>query len=398
LDEKNPTFSIGRIPKIEFGSGVYKLLPSCILKHGANVLLVTGARSFLDSTHWQWLKKEARQQNIQIKVECIETEPSPERVDQIVQKHRSGGIDVVLGIGGGSPLDAAKAVAGLLVNGASVTDYLEGVGPELPYEGPATPFIAVPTTAGTGSECTKNAVLSVQNRNGYKKSFRDEALIADTAIVDPELLISCPQSQIAANGMDAFTQLLESYTSLRANAFTDALAINGLQGVKESLLFWYKHVSEPPHITAAARENMAYGSMLSGVTLAQVGLGSVHGLASPLGAFFPIPHGVVCGTLVAEATAMNIKAMRQREPTNAALIKYKKLACLLCDDPAAEAEDLVKLLLDWTIQLELPVLQQFGIKPSDLQFIVQHARGSSMQTNPILLSDDELLSILKNRL
>ena len=394
----NLTFSIGRIPKIEFGAGVFKRLPACIQQFGSNVLLVTGAGSFIESTAWQWLQNQAKQHDIKIETECINGEPSPEQVDGLVQKHRSKGIDVVVGIGGGSPLDAAKAIAGLLNNGASVMDFIEGVGPELTYKGPAVPFIAVPTTAGTGSECTKNAVLSVQSRNGYKKSFRDESLIADYAIVDPELLTSCPQSLIAANGMDALTQLLESYTSLRANMFTDALALNGLQAVKESLLFWYGHATEQPEKTATARDKMAYASMLSGITLAQVGLGSVHGLAAPLGAFFPIPHGVVCGTLVAEATAMNLKTMRQREPSNRVLIKYNALAKCLCDDPAADADDLVQLLFDWTGQLELPGLHHFGVTQKDLAGIVKHARGSSMQTNPILLTDDELICILNNRL
>jgi alcohol dehydrogenase len=398
LDAINLTFSIGRMPKIKFGAGEFQSLPACIQQFGPNVLLVTGASSFIESLAWQWLQKETIKQNIKTEVECISAEPSPEQIDKIVQKYRANRIDVVVGIGGGSPLDAAKAIAGLLDSGNSVMDFIEGVGPELTYEGPAIPFIAVPTTAGTGSECTKNAVLSLQGRNGYKKSFRDECLIADYAIVDPELLISCPPSLIAANGMDALTQLLESYTSLRANRFTDALALNGLQAVKDSLLFWYDHAADLPEKTATTRYKMAYASMLSGITLAQVGLGSVHGLAAPLGAFFPIPHGVVCGTLVAEATAMNIKALRQREPTNTALIKYNNLAGILCDDPAAEADDLIQLLLDWTMNLELPELRHFGITQKDLASIVKHARGSSMQTNPILLTDDELVTILKNRL
>jgi alcohol dehydrogenase len=159
-------------------------------------------------------------------------EPSPQFVDDTVQKYRGKGYDVVVGIGGGSVLDAAKAVAGLLAPGNSVMDHLEGVGPELPYQGPATPFIAVPTTAGTGSEATKNAVLSVRGKNGFKKSFRDEKLIAEYTIVDPDLLATCPPEIIAANGMDAFTQLLESYVSSKANPFTDALAVSGMEAVR----------------------------------------------------------------------------------------------------------------------------------------------------------------------
>ena len=174
-------------------------------------------------------------------------------------------------------------------------DHLEGVGPERPYHGPATPFIAVPTTAGTGSEATKNAVLTAPG--GFKKSFRDDKLVAEWAIIDPDLLATCSPALIGADGLDAFTQLLESFVSTRANPMTDALARSGIMAARDALSSLYHAQS------AAARAQMAYASLLSGICLAQTGLGSVHGLASPLGAFFPIPHGVVCGTLVATATA-----------------------------------------------------------------------------------------------
>lgn len=395
---KNRTFSIARLPRIEFGPGVFQTLPDRLLQFGSQVLLITGANSFLQSPHWRWLQQKATQHKLQIEVESISTEPSPQFVDQLVEQYCDKNIDVVVAIGGGSSLDAAKAIAGLLRAGTSVLDFLEGVGAELTYAGPSVPFIAVPTTAGTGSECSKNAVLSTQGRDGFKKSFRDEKLVAEYAIVDPELLISCSPAQIAANGMDALTQLLESFTSLRANAFTDALALDGLQALRESLVVWYKHADAAPETTATAREKMAYAAMLSGITLAQVGLGSVHGLAAPLGAFFPIPHGVVCGTLVAEATAMNIKAMQQREPHNVALEKYRTLAQILCDDPLASSHELIQLLADWTKQMDLPGLQHYGITKADLMHIVKHARGSSMQTNPIMLSDDELIAIMQKRL
>ena len=398
MKTENLTFSVARLPRIEFGSGAFQKLPACIKNFGSNVLLITGAHSFLNSSAWSWLRQQGIEQKLSFHVECISGEPSPEQVDKLAELYREQNIDVVVAIGGGSPLDAAKAIAGLLRTASSVLDFLEGVGPELTYSGPSVPFIAVPTTAGTGSECTKNAVLSTQGSEGFKKSFRDDKLVAEYAIVDPDLLISCPSSLIAANGMDALTQLLESYTSLRANIFTDTLAISGIQAVKDSLVFWFEHAEDEPEITITVRQHMAYASMLSGITLAQVGLGSVHGLASPLGAFFPIPHGVVCGTLVAGATAMNLEAIQKRDAENVALIKYRKLAQVLCDDPSADADDLVQLLTDWTVRMELPKLNAFGISLKDLDHIVKHARGSSMQTNPIVLTDDELFSILEQRL
>jgi alcohol dehydrogenase len=304
----------------------------------------------------------------------------------------------VIGIGGGSALDAAKAIAGLLEVRRSVMDFLEGVGPELPYEGPAVPLIAVPTTAGTGSEATKNAVLSRQGPDGFKKSFRHERLVPEYALVDPELLRECPRTVIAANGMDALTQLIEAFVSLRSNRFTDGLVWAGLEAARDGLLTWYERGAEAHE----AQARMAYAAMVSGVALAQTGLGSVHGLASPLGAFYPIPHGAACGTLVAEATRTNIDAMLAREPDNPALDKYARLAQLLCHqhfshrEPAWQA--LVDLLTEWTERLDLPRLGSFGLGPENLDPVVANSRGSSMKTNPIILTDAEIRQLVERRL
>ena len=390
-------FSVSLLPRIEFGAGSVNKIPELVIRYGHKLLLVTGKASFINSSHGQQL--QASLQNAGIKVEhcTITDEPSPELVDRFVSDYRSLAVDVVAGIGGGSVLDAAKAIAGLLPHGNSVMDHLEGVGPEKPYLGPSLPFIAVPTTAGTGSEATKNAVLSVRGENGFKKSFRDEQLVPDYAVVDPNLLATCPPDLVAANGMDALTQLMESYVSTRANPFTDALALDGLRAVREALLPWY-HNSEHND----ARGNMAYGALLSGITLAQCGLGSVHGMASPLGAFFPIPHGVVCGTLVATCTRINITAMLQREPDNLALEKYARLGALFNKrsySNSSEALDaLVALLDDWTRQMKLPTLSTYDIRESDFGRIIENSRGSSMKTNPIVLTDQEISSILKERL
>ena len=233
-------FSISRLPRIEFGEGVLCKLPAIAALYGKRLLLVTGARSLAQSDYWPLLVQGLQQRGLSYELLQINDEPSPQQIDSAVTSYRGGNIDVVVGIGGGSVLDAAKAIAGLLPHGNTVCDHLEGVGPELPYAGPATPFIAVPTTAGTGSEATKNAVLSVRGAAGYKKSFRHESLVPEYAIVDPDLLASCPPALIAANGMDAFTQLLESYVSLKANPFSDALAISGLVAASKSLLAWYR--------------------------------------------------------------------------------------------------------------------------------------------------------------
>jgi alcohol dehydrogenase class IV len=391
-------FSIARLPRIEFGSGSFTKVPAFCAGYGNQVLLVTGSHSFVNSSHWAALTTQLQQSGMQWQHCRISGEPSPQHINELVREFAQRDIHVVLGIGGGSVLDAAKAIAGLLRLNHSVMDFLEGVGPELTYPGPAVPFIAVPTTAGTGSEATKNAVLSVQGPEGFKKSFRDDKLVAEYAVIDPELLATCTPQLIAANGMDALTQLIESYVSIRANVMTDALAISGLRAVRDGLLACYAD----PAGAHEARAQMAYAALLSGITLAQVGLGSVHGLASPLGAFYPIGHGVVCGTLVAAATEVNINTMQVREPENIALAKYARLGEVLCQRRHASAEAardaLLQLLQDWTERMQLPRLGTFGIEAAGLEHVVAHSRGSSMKTNPIVLTDDEIHSVLCRRL
>lgn len=400
-DDPQPlhSFRVSRLPDIRFGRQAIQHLPALARQYGERILLLTGQRSFPASSHWPLLQAGMQAEGLTWEHERIDGEPSPQRVDEIVAEYRQGGIDVVVGIGGGSVLDAAKAVAGLLRTGTSVMDHLEGVGKGLPYPGPAVPFIAAPTTAGTGSEATKNAVLSVQGPQGFKKSFRDERLVASIALVDPDLLAACPRNQLAANGMDALTQLLEAYVSLNASAFTDPLAWSGLEAFREG--FWPAWQGDSPQATDGYGQ-LAYASLMSGVVLAQAGLGAVHGLASPLGAFFPIPHGEVCGTLVAETTAANLVALRQRSPHDTALARYARAGRLLADVPQAndpEACDaLVATLRDWTERLAMPRLGDFGVGHGDLDRVVANARGGSMKTNPLVLEDEELAALLTSRL
>lgn len=392
----NP-FAIARLPRIEFGAGRVSTIPDLVAPFGSRLLIVTGSSSFLASDAWTKLSRALAHRKFTWHLIQVAGEPSPALVDDSVRSLRGVPLDCVLGIGGGSALDAAKAIAGLLRPGNSVLDHLEGVGPEIPYLGPTTPYIAVPTTAGTGSEATKNAVLSVQGMNGFKKSFRDDQLVAEYAVIDPDLLATCPPGVVAANGMDAFTQLLESYVSNKANPFTDALALSGIEKVRDALLPLYEGQGE----ASEHREAMAYAALLSGITLAQVGLGSVHGLAAPLGAFFPIPHGVVCGTLVAEATRMNITALTLRDKLNPALGKYAQIGRLLAMRDLDDAEAYIALLdtlENWTRRLQLPRLGYYQVTQSDIPRIVANSRGSSMKTNPIALTDEEIAGVLLARL
>lgn len=392
-------WSVARLPEIRFGAGRIAEIPQAVAQFGRNALLVTGGRFFTATPHWEQLQQALHAHGIVWQTARIDQEPSPELVDAVVTAYRDANIDVVVGIGGGSVLDAAKAIAGLLITGNSVMDHLEGVGCGIAYAGPAVPFIAVPTTAGTGSEATKNAVLSVQGEDGFKKSFRHDALVARVAIVDPDLLQTCPKDLIAANGMDAFTQLLESYVSNNASPFTDALALSGLKAFHDG--FWAAWAASHPR-QAHGYSRVAFASLVSGITLAQAGLGSVHGLASPLGAYFPIPHGVVCGTLVAEATAVNIRALRSRESRSPALKKYAKVGRMLTGtahtDDRAACDALIDLLCSWCERLKLPLLSKFGMGEQHVGKVVANSRGGSMRTNPLVLTDDELAQLLRARL
>lgn len=390
-------FSIARLPRIAFGAGTIRQLPTIAAQYGKRLLIITGAASFTDSVAAKALFHDLQAAGFTWEIRRVIHEPSPEWIDTTViacNNLPDTGFDAVIGIGGGSALDAAKAVAGLLKPGNSVLDHLEGVGPELPYRGVATPFIAVPTTAGTGSEATKNAVLSVQGEHGFKKSFRDERLVAEYAIIDPDLLATCPPVQIAANGMDAFTQLLEAYVSTRANPLTDALALSGLEALRDGLLAFYNDPSD-----SAARSKMAYAALLSGICLAQTGLGSVHGVVAPLGAFYRIAHGIGCGMLVAEATRLNIDLMETNEPDNPALAKYTTVGKLFQRhshvDPVGARVFLVHTLTTWARTLQLPRLADFGVTAADIPKIVAHSRGSSMNTNPIVLTDTDIAHLIR---
>lgn len=392
-------FTLSRLPRLLFGDGRIVEVPALARSFGRRALLITGARSFKASPQWTMLQDTLAQQGIEWEAETISGEPSPQWVDDTVARHRGRGVEVVIGIGGGSVLDTGKAVAGLLPHRASVMNFLEGIGSDH-YAGPALPYIAVPTTAGTGSEATKNAVLSVQGPDGFKKSFRHDSLVPTYAVVDPQLLLTCPPVQMAANGMDALTQLMESYVSAKSNPFTDALALSGIEAVKAGFFAAWQGGDTPA--AAAGRRAMAYAALLSGITLAQAGLGSVHGLASPLGAFFPIPHGVVCGTLLAAATGINIQALLQRQPHSPTLAKYAELGRRLSGQeaasPQAACDGLVSLLQDWTARLALPRLHTYGVTAGDFPRLIAHCRGNSMKTNPVPLTDAEVQAILEQSL
>lgn len=393
-------FEVARLPRIIFGRGELARLPALMAEIGGRALLVTGATAFRRSPAWNALSGSLSALGIDYQMVTISGEPSPARIDEVVAQFTAEPINQVVGIGGGSVIDAAKAIAALLPGGESVMEYLEDVGRGTPYTDTPLTFIAVPTTAGTGSEATKNAVLSEQGETGFKKSFRHDSMVADIALVDPALLESAPPALIAAQGMDAFTQLLESYVSIRATPFTDALAWSGIEAVANGFLdAWQGGESAA---AADGRAAMAYGALLSGITLAQVGLGSVHGLAQPFGSLFPIPHGIACGATVAAATAINVAALRVRHPESEALTKYARVGRLLSGNnglnTSAAADALVEQLEAWREKMAIPRLGSCGISEADIPRIVAASRGNSMKSNPVELSDDDIAAIVRRSL
>jgi alcohol dehydrogenase len=397
-----PPFAIGRLPRITFGSGSFALVPGITAGHGSRVLLVSGGRWFDDSPRRSELDVGLAAAGVRIVGSTmVAGEPGPADVEEPLARYRDAHVDVVLGIGGGAVIDTAKAIAGLLRSGTNLMDHLEGVGRGLPYPGPALPVVAVPTTAGTGAEATRNAVITERGPQGYKRSFRDERLVPADAVIDPDLLATAPRPLIAANGLDALTQLLEATTSQRATPMTDALARSGLFAVREGLLAW--HADPAGSGAPAARSQMAYAALLSGICLANAGLGAVHGLASPLGAQLPIPHGMACGAVLWQTIEANVTALAARAPASAALARYADAGRILADLPAgcddAEARSaLVATLRDWVSRLEVPGLSSFGMSREHIAAVVADSPGSSMKTNPVSVSDVELAGVLERAL
>lgn len=389
-------FRFAKIPTIEFGSGTFERLPLLIGHFGSRVLLITGSRSYKASPQWERLLSTLSNQSIQYFHHTNTGEPSPDFVDETVALFRNEKINVVVSWGGGSVVDAGKAVSAMLPQAGSVLDYLEGVGTGAAHDGRKIPFIAVPTTAGTGSEATKNAVLSRVGPEGFKKSIRHDNFVPDIALVDPQLAVTCPDSVTAACGLDAFTQLLEAYASTEASPLTDALAWSGLEKAADSLI--PVSITDPDNIDL--RADMAYASLMSGITLANAGLGVVHGLASPIGGYFPIPHGVVCGTLVGAASQATIdKLARENGEAHPALAKYARVGFLLAGKANGDVKTGCRLLIDtldeWLEILQIPRLSGFGITENDFDKIID---GTGNKNNPIALETDEIRAVLQRRL
>jgi alcohol dehydrogenase class IV len=309
---------------------------------------------------------------------------------------------MVVGFGGGSALDAGKAIAAMLTNGGELLDYLEVVGRGRTFTKPSAPFIAIPSTAGTGSEVTRNAVLASAQHH-VKVSLRSPLMLPKVALVDPELTYKLPPAITASTGLDALTQLIEPYVSCRANAMTDALCIEGIRRAARSLKVAFQAAhngdSEPDAPSRAAREDMSVASLFGGLALANAGLGAVHGFAGPIGGMFPAPHGAVCAALLPHVMDANIRALREREPQSQSLSRYKEVARLVTGLTDAKEEDGIAWVRQTAAELHIPPLGTYGLTRKHTATLVEKAtQASSMKANPIALTANELTETLERAL
>jgi alcohol dehydrogenase class IV len=366
--------------RIVFGSGAFAQVAAIAAEYGNRPLIVTGKRAVdyggLDGP-----------------IFAVANEPTIDLVREGADLFRRAGCDLVAAIGGGSAIDAGKAIAAAAANPRDLLEYLEVIGKGHALDRAPYPFIAAPTTAGTGSEVTRNAVLGSPD-HGVKVSLRSPAMLARAAIVDPELTRALPPAITASTGLDALTQLIEPYVSSRANLLTDTFCVDGMRRAAGSLLRAYMDGSD-----MEARSAMSWASVLGGLALANAGLGVVHGFAAPIGGMFEAPHGAVCAALLPAGMDANITSLRERQPRSNALERYNEIARILTGDPGAIAEDGPEWVRKLAGKMAIPSLSAHGIQEQHLSDLVDKAsRASSIKGNPVALTAGELMRVLRNSL
>jgi alcohol dehydrogenase class IV len=372
-------FEFATATRILFGEGTAATLPDLARTFGTRPLVVTGASPE---------RAAGLVAALSALTFAVPGEPTVELVREGAQRAKDAGCDVVISIGGGSVIDAGKAIAALATNGGEPLEFLETVGKGRAMTAPALPFVAVPTTAGTGSEVTRNAVLG-SPQHGVKASLRSPLMLPRVAVVDPELTYGLPPAITAYTGLDALTQLIEPYVSSRANPLVDAICVEGIRRVAGALRRAYHDGSDRD-----ARRDMAMGSLFGGLALANAGLGVVHGFASPLGGQTTAPHGALCAALLPHGMAANVGALRARAPQHPALERYAEIARLLTGRSEATVEDGIDWVRGLCAEINIPALRAWGISQADLPGIVEKAaKASSMQANPLPLTSEELTAV-----
>jgi len=382
-------FEFATAQRVVFGAGTLREAGPLARGFGARALVVTGRSPERAAPLLDLLAAH----QVEAVVFPLAGEPTTRAVAAGVERARREDCAFLIAFGGGSAIDAGKAIAVLLTNGGELDDYLEVIGRGKPLTQPAAPCIAIPTTAGTGAEVTRNAVIASPEHR-LKASLRSVLMLPRVAVVDPELTYGLPPAVTASTGLDALTQLIEPYVSTRANPMTDALCLEGMRRVARSLSCAFADGRD-----AAAREDMALAALFSGLALANAGLGAVHGLAAPAGGMIPVPHGAACAALLPHAMETNLKALRQRQPNSNALPRHDQIARVLTGRPDAAAEDGVAWVRDLTRALAIPPLRAYGLTEDQLPTLVDNAaQASSMKANPVPLTREEMLGILQRAL
>lgn len=378
-------FEFATASRIVFGAGRLRDIGALASAYGCRALLVTGAQL----GRAEGLLRSLDEAGVASTALSIGQEPTTDDLRRGIHLAQAEGCDVVIGFGGGSPMDAAKGIASLLGNGGDPLDYLEVIGRGLPLTKPSVPCIAVPTTAGTGTEVTRNAVI-LSPEHGVKVSLRGLQLLPAIALVDPELTVSMPPAVTASTGLDALTQLVEPFVSSRANPFTDAVCRDGLARVARSLRRAYEHGDD-----LGARQDMSLAALFSGLALANAGLGSVHGFAGVIGGMVSGPHGAVCAALLPHAMRVNVRAFRERAPENEALSRYAEIGRLLTGTPSAGAAEAVDWIEELSATLQVPPLGTYGLELGHLPGLLdKSAAANSMKANPIQLTREEMQEIV----
>ncbi len=373
-------FEFATAARVIFGEGTAVTLPELARTFGSCPLVVTGTSTARATGLVSALSAETF---------AVRGEPTVDVVREGVRRAREAACDVVISVGGGSVIDAGKAIATIATNGGEPLEFLEVVGKGRTIETPPLAFIAVPTTAGTGSEVTRNAVLG-STQHGVKASLRSPLMLPRVALVDPELTYGLPPAVTASTGLDALTQLIEPYVSIRANPLVDAICVEGIRRVAGALRRVYHDGND-----RSARLDMSLASLFGGLALANSGLGVVHGFAAPLGGRWKAPHGALCAALLPHGMAANIASLRARAPQHPAIERYAMIARLLTGRNDAGAEDGIEWVQALCLELDVPALRTWGITEADLPGVVEEAtRASSMKANPLPLTSEELLAVI----
>jgi alcohol dehydrogenase class IV len=379
-------FEFATSSRIIFGSHKLESIGSLAASLGHQVLVISGAPPSITNR----LSSLLEQSGIKFSTSEVENEPTVDNIRSTIELAHQDFFDEVIGIGGGSALDTSKVVSALLTNPGDVSDYLEIIGSNKPLLNPSLPLIAIPTTSGTGSEVTRNAVISSPDHH-VKVSLRSPYLLPHMAVIDPELTLTLPPSITAVTGLDALTQLIEPYTCIDPNPLTDVLCMEGIRRIACSLYDAYDHEDN-----LAAREDMSLSALFSGLALANARLGAVHGLAGSIGGEIPVHHGAMCAALLPHVMSTNISALQNRSPEHPALERYSKIGKLLSGDPGAGAEAGIQWVSGFCAHANVQPLSKYGLSEALCPRIIERAfKASSMRGNPITLSVVELRNILQ---